>query len=91
MQRVKCQISNQNTVGGTGTLNTLACWDGYTDRTTTTWECVGSCGIQKYGSASFNTRAGIENSECLDCSISCYECAAAGSGFCRSCKTGLYL
>lgn len=37
LQRVKCQINNQNTVGGSGTLNSLACWDGFVDMTTTGW------------------------------------------------------
>lgn len=46
MQRVRC-----NPVGGA----TLACWDGYVNNVAP-FDCLGSCGLTKYGSATFNTR-----------------------------------
>jgi len=36
--------------------------------------CTPSCGVGKYGSATFNSRAGMETTACNTCSGSCYEC-----------------
>lgn len=53
MQRVRCDATNGKTT---------ACWDGYADLTLPNQDCKGSCGIQKYGQATFNARFMVSTS-----------------------------
>jgi hypothetical protein len=88
MERVKCNFNTQGVMGPTAS-NTLGCYDGYVSSTTS--ECVGTCGIGLYGGVTYDWRAVVETSTCYTCSANCYECIDSGASKCISCKAGYYL
>jgi hypothetical protein len=91
MQRVKCNSVNNGIAAPSTTGATYACWDGYTNPSSSTGDCVGTCGLAEYGSASFNARSSVTYSTCNTCSSNCYECSGSGSNQCLTCKAGYYL
>jgi len=62
-----------------------ACKDGYVKDN----QCVSTCGVGYYGTATYDVKYKVSTSVCQACPAGCYECSDASK--CLSCKKGFYL
>ncbi|CDW74523.1 UNKNOWN [Stylonychia lemnae] len=67
--------------------NITSCLGGFVDPIT--GNCVSNCGIGKYGNITLGFNGMIEQTLCLDCDSTCFECSSKYQ--CLSCKFGFYL
>ncbi|CDW82514.1 UNKNOWN [Stylonychia lemnae] len=67
--------------------NITSCLGGFVNLIT--GNCVSNCGIGKFGNITLGFNGMIEQTLCLDCDSTCFECSSKYQ--CLSCKRGFYL
>ncbi|CDW83791.1 UNKNOWN [Stylonychia lemnae] len=88
IKTLRCEFEIEQSTSNVIQKKITSCLGGFVDLQT--GECVSSCGVGRYGNVTLGYSGMIEQTLCLDCDSSCYECSSQKTQ-CLSCKEEFYL
>ncbi|CDW90049.1 UNKNOWN [Stylonychia lemnae] len=88
IKTLRCEFEIEQSTSNVIQKKITSCLGGFVDLQT--GQCVSSCGLGRYGNVTLGYLGMIEQTLCLNCDSSCYECSSSETQ-CTSCKEGFYL